>query len=171
MTDADLRSGSDTGAHRVFRSPEFAQFLYAALVPMAREADLNIGGADNPYMRRWFLTPRVKTGNLYLHNVLRPDDDRALHNHPWASMSVMLSGGMVEHTEEGQRDIIPGDVVLRGPNCRHRLDTPKPDTWTIFATGPVVQDWGFFCPQGFVRRQDFLAGDKGELIGAGCGQD
>ena len=36
-----------------------------------------IGGADDPYMLRWYLIPRNRRFNIYLHKFLRDDDDRA----------------------------------------------------------------------------------------------
>ncbi|MFD0726993.1 hypothetical protein [Lysobacter brunescens] len=84
-------------------------------------------GADSPggaYLRRWYLTPwrrlqgRLRDRaeaqptrwnratarvvgllpNLYLHQFLRDDDDRALHDHPSWAVSYMLRGGYIEHT-------------------------------------------------------------------------
>lgn len=165
----DFETAAARESHLVFKSPELAQFLFANIRP-SREPDLAIGGPADPYMKRWYLVPRNRQGNVYLHHVLRPDDDRAFHNHPWASLSIMLSGRMLEHTEKGVREVLPGDVILRGPDCRHRLDEPAPDTWTLFLTGSVVQSWGFFCPKGFVPWRDFTDGPKGETVGAGCGE-
>lgn len=63
----------------------------------------------SPYLRRWFLTPwssddhRLKDRrlpNVYLHQILRSDDDRALHDHPWDNISIILWGGYVEHVFE-----------------------------------------------------------------------
>ena len=38
-----------------------------------------IGGAEDPYLLRWYLIPRNPFVNVYLHKFLRSDDDRALH--------------------------------------------------------------------------------------------
>jgi hypothetical protein len=48
----------------------------------SRPPDFVIGG-DSPYMLRWWIIPRNKFFNIYLHRFLRSDDDRALHDHPW----------------------------------------------------------------------------------------
>ena len=47
-----------------------------------RPPDFVIGGADRPYMRRWYLVPKNTQLNVYLHHFRRSDDDRALHDHP-----------------------------------------------------------------------------------------
>jgi hypothetical protein len=60
-------------------------------------ADLYIGGVKNPYLLRWHLLPKDKYPiNLYLHRMVRDDDARALHDHPWWFMSIILAGGYVE---------------------------------------------------------------------------
>jgi hypothetical protein len=48
-----------------------------------RRPDFIIGGADNPYLLRWWIIPRNRWCNVYLHKILRDDDPRALHDHPW----------------------------------------------------------------------------------------
>ena len=49
-----------------------------------REPDFIIGGHEAPYLRRHWLIPRNRFFNIYVHEFLRSDDDRALHDHPWA---------------------------------------------------------------------------------------
>lgn len=49
------------------------------------------------YMLRWWRLPRNWAFNIYYHIVLRSDDDRALHDHPWMSFSIVLDGGYYEH--------------------------------------------------------------------------
>lgn len=61
-----------------------------------REPDLIIGGAANPYLLRWWVIPRNRFFNIYLHKIVRDDDDRALHDHPWWSISLCLKGKMCE---------------------------------------------------------------------------
>lgn len=63
-----------------------------------REPDFYIGGKEQPYMRRWWLIPRNRFFNIYLHNILRSDDDRALHDHPWRWCSILLRGAYFEIT-------------------------------------------------------------------------
>lgn len=41
--------------------------------------------------------------------------------------------------------------------------------WTIFITGPLVQDWGFWCPFGYRSHKEFLSeNSKESLVGRGC---
>lgn len=165
-------------------------------------------GADNPdgpYLRRWFLSPwrRLQTRlrsraeaaptlanraiarvvgwlpNLYLHQFLRDDDDRALHDHPSWAISFILHRGYIEHT------IAPGGIHrreyigtgrLRFLRTRHthriELANRRPsdgDTWSLFLFGPTVRDWGFHCPdRGWVHWKQFTAAGKPGEVGPGC---
>jgi len=138
-----------------------------------------IGGADDPYLRRWFITPRGDGPAVYLHQFLRDDDDRALHDHPWPSIGIILEGGYIELTPDAEVRRSVGDVVYREPEARHRvvlhrdcIGQPKP-AWTLFLVGRRVREWGFWCPgsagERFVHWRDFTAGEHGERVGRGCG--
>lgn len=140
-----------------------------------------IGGEESPYLRRWFITPRGDGPACYLHQFLRDDDDRALHDHPWPTCGIILSGGYLEHTPDGVTERRIGDVIPRSPEHRHRVelhsagDGAKHEAWTLFLVGERVRDWGFWCPGAdgggtrFVPWRDFTAGENGERIGKGCG--
>jgi hypothetical protein len=140
-----------------------------------RAPDVVIGGHDNPYLRRWFVIPRNRFFNVYLHEFLRSDDDRALHDHPWVNCSVLLRGGYVEHT------IAPGGIHVRterwagsvafrmSGKTAHRIELPYGPCWTLFITGPRYRSWGFHCPeQGWVRWDRFTAPNDPGSIGPGC---
>lgn len=140
---------------------------------------------DNPiggdYLLRWYVTPwrgwsqGVTVGttggawwqkilsrfpNIYLHRFRRSDYDRALHDHPWASISIVLAGGYWEHVPEHPdeehsptraiwRD--PGVVTFRRALDRHRVELPEDVTEavTLFITGWRVRQWGFACKEGW----------------------
>lgn len=143
-------------------------------------------GADDPagaYLRRWYLIPRNRFFNIYLHNFLRDDDDRALHDHPWHWASLLLLGSYIEHTVaaggvQHTNVRLAGSIKCAGPKAAHRValwrtlqGNPAP-CWTLFITGPRVRDWGFHCPlQGWIPWQRFtragVDGKPGE-IGPGC---
>lgn len=48
------------------------------------------------YMRRWIL--RTPWGTLRIHNILRSDLDRDLHDHPFDFTSFLMKGGYYETT-------------------------------------------------------------------------
>lgn len=66
----------------------------------ARKYDVRVPGDMSipAYMLRWWKIMRNAYFNIYLHNVLRSDDDTALHDHPWWNFSIVLQGGYYEHT-------------------------------------------------------------------------
>jgi hypothetical protein len=139
-----------------------------AAAQMARAPDFVIGAAENPYMRRWWIIPRNEGCNVYLHEILRDDDDRALHDHPWDNTSMLLSGGYIEHTPEGAFRREAGSIVTRSATTLHRLEVDGKPAISLFITGPKIREWGFACPQGWRHWRDFTGGAKGELVGRGC---
>lgn len=150
-----------------------------AHLPARNPYGFTIGGDENPYLRRWFVTPRGEGCATFLHQFLRDDDNRALHDHPWHSVSIILSGGYIDHTPDGAFLRSAGDVLMREPLSRHRVELLRAEndapvvSWTLFLVGPRVREWGFWCPDGgserFVHWKDFTTGEHGERIGAGCG--
>ena len=135
-----------------------------------REPDFKIGPPDDPYMLRWWLIPRNEAFNVYYHRILHDDDDRALHDHPWPSFSVMMTGAIREITPEGPRILLKGDCIYRGPDMAHRLELVRGEpAETLFITGPRVREWGFHCPKGWVQWRDFVGENIGE-VGRGCGE-
>lgn len=177
-------------------------------VACARNPDFIVGegSPDGAYLRRWFLTPwrrwQTRLGdrarasgrslhrwqaaaarllpNLYLHCFLRDDDDRALHDHPSAAVSLILDRGYVEHTIDAggihRRAFHPaGSLRVLRARRAHRVELlrdgagrPLP-CWTLFLFGPTVREWGFHCPQrGWVHWRDFTADGQPGEVGRGC---
>lgn len=149
-----------------------------------RPPDISIGGKDNPYLRRWYLVPRNRVLNVYLHQFLRDDDDRALHDHPYFWCSIILRGNYVEHTIAAggvQQRKRRGALSVRAgtPWTAHRVELvpawlaedgagPSIPCWTLFITGPRMRNWGFHCPQGWVPWQRFTDPADPSRIGPGC---
>lgn len=147
-----------------------------------RMPDFIIGGHEDPYLLRWWLIPRNRIFNVYLHKFLRSDDDRALHDHPWCWCSILLRGSYLELTDLENRR--PGETgwrvkrLSRGSIRFHRavfahrlvLEPAAATCWTLFITGPRVRDWGFHCPQGWVPWRQFTAADDPGAVGKGCSQ-
>lgn len=141
-----------------------------------RNPDVVIGGSDDPYLLRWFVIPRNPIFNIYLHMFLRSDDDRALHDHPWMNLSILLEGSYTEHTIEAggiHRMVVrtAGESKFRWTGrIAHRIELTHGSCWTLFITGPRYRHWGFHCEkQGWVHWKDFTSAD-GRDIGKGCNQ-
>lgn len=142
-----------------------------------------IRGKDgSPYIRR-LLLPRWGGQRPMLHWIQRPDEDRDMHNHPWAwAESRILLGGYAEdrlrpipdHEVHGgmlrrETEIYrPGDINRLHAGSWHRISSIRPHTWTLITVGERVQEWGFRTPEGFVVWTEYLA-RKGLKVEAGKG--
>lgn len=154
---------------------------WAARLMARRPPDFVIGEPGDIYLERWWVIPRNKFFNIYLHRFLRSDDDRALHDHPWVNMSYIISGGYCEVTPKGEFVRKPGSFAFRRAKASHRvvlfrdqLDKIS-NLWatrhaiSLFFTGPVIRHWGFHCPKGWVYWKDFVSMTPGgNKKGPGC---
>lgn len=151
-----------------------------------RPPDFVIGGKESPYMLRWYLIPRNRWFNVYLHKILRDDDDRALHDHVAANISIVLRGSYDEIAPDVKAAATPhmriadmplvtkrrrvGSVVFRRASDAHRLEVVSGPVWTLWIKGPNVRDWFFHCKQGPVLWSDFVSSSDIGATGKGCDQ-
>lgn len=128
------------------------------------------------YLQRWYLIPRNPILNVYLHRFEGSDDDRALHDHPWHSLSILLKGRLREYVFSNA--LPPGKMieirhpsrflpVFRRATHAHRLELIQGPAWTIFITGPRFRQWGFHCPNGWRHWRNFTDA-SGLRTGRGC---
>lgn len=158
------------------RLPEFIRrrlVTWALGVRFGRFPDVVIGGHDNPYLMRWYVIPRNRFLNIYLHRFCRSDDDRALHDHPWINCSILLAGRYVEHTilsggVEVRTTRNAGEIKFRGARSAHRIELTDGNCLTLFITGPRSREWGFHCPAGWKHWKDFTKPGASGEIGPGC---
>lgn len=128
------------------------------------------------YLKRWYVIPRNRFLNIYLHRFGRSDEDRALHDHPWLfNASIVLDGWLTEHTIDAggiaRRDYLSGgDWRFRWGPSPHRLELSGQYAWTLFITGPRVRNWGFHCPDEWVPWQRFTDPTDSGRTGRGCDQ-
>jgi hypothetical protein len=157
-----------------------ALYRRACKIMAERHPDFVIGdiSENGSYLKRWWVIPRNRVFNIYLHRVTRSDDDRALHDHPWANASLILDGGYYEHTIEkggiNKREwLSAGDIKLRSGKAAHRLEIAPHTTGatTFFFTGPNYRSWGFHCPDaGWVHWKLFTDPLNKGNVGKGCAQ-
>jgi hypothetical protein len=67
-------------------------------------------------VRRAINTP---LGGIKLHHILRSDEDRDCHDHPWSFLSIILAGGYFEHRPDIRQGWVGGHGVLPGTGCEH----------------------------------------------------
>jgi hypothetical protein len=135
---------------------------------------IHITGPDGSvYMERYWLFnpyPANSSGNrpwwkfpisIRLHRIMREDDDRDLHDHPWNARTVILHGWyrevrLKQHQHETYEKVYPVELVpvtyrrLPGDTARlrfgeyHRILQVSPGgVWTLFITGRYRGTWGF----------------------------
>jgi hypothetical protein len=112
---------------------------------------------------------------MRIHVIHTPDLDRALHDHPWNFVSVVLRGWYTElrPIDNGQpcfaeHELSDGgeeltwiihraerSVAFRRATDRHRIINQSARCVTLFITGPKRQWWGFYTPSGKVYYKDY----------------
>lgn len=95
------------------------------------------------YMRRWRIFYNKKIGGLRVHNIIKGDSDRHLHDHPFSFLSLIIKGGYVE--QYGNKSIAHTRwaFIRRAAKSFHRIKQVQEDTWSVVLHGPVTNDWGF----------------------------
>lgn len=92
-----------------------------------RPPDFIIRPKGEPQTLRWWIIPRNRFFNVYLHKFVRSDEDRALHDHPWPNASILVAGEYVEYVKTGQFTVEAferhqGFVYLRKATAAHRVE-------------------------------------------------
>lgn len=94
---------------------------------------------------------------IYLHRILRSDDDRDLHDHPFSFLTLILKTGYVEQTPGGKKWKRPGSIIWHRAEDLHRLEIPEgKTTWTFFIRGPKRRSWGFATEDGWIDWRVYL---------------
>ena len=124
---------------------------------------VTIAKDGDPYLTRWWLLPFGETRYrarrhlpaILLHHIHRPDADRAMHDHPWWFVSIVLRGGYVERrAAEGfvqAQYRAAGRWAFRRATDLHEIVSVQPGTWTLMIVGPKRREWGFLTADGWVR--------------------
>lgn len=84
--------------------------------------------------------------SIFVHDFLRSDSDRCVHDHPWWFVSVILRGGYWEVDKDRvYRWHGPGSILVRRATWAHRIELKNPwdPVTSLVITGPKVRQWGF----------------------------
>lgn len=143
-------------------------FVKKQIINAADDAGRDTG----PYLIRWAInTPLF---GIKLHHILRSDEDRDLHDHPWSFLSIILLGRYWEHKAviesnnckydirlDGKPATIrtwygPGSILWRPAPSPHRLELPAGrSAWTLVITSAKKREWGFRTVCGWVPWTDY----------------
>lgn len=140
------------------RSPRLVSFLIDIAL---RSHYVHIKGADGTtYMERyWLIKPRAWLPfSTRIHFILRPDSDRALHDHPFAYRTFILDGWYVEEDVFGKHCLRDsGETVAACAKTFHRIvAVPSEGVTTLFFMGRRTNPWGFIVNDRKVGWKEYL---------------
>lgn len=108
---------------------------------------------SGPLLRRYYIS-RTAAQHVYLHHLLRSDNSRHCHDHPWSFTTVLLTDDYIEHTPDGACRRRRGTMLHRPARWLHWLELERP-CWTLVFTGPRERDWGFMTEDGWVSHSRY----------------
>lgn len=124
----------------------------------------------DPYLMRWYVFRRESFA-IFIHKFVRSDEDRALHDHPWAFIVVPLWRGYIEHSDrecpcfacQNHPCMAPERIPVkkrvwpiigtrfRSATYRHRVELlDKKPAWSLFFRFKRIREWGFWPKEGFM---------------------
>jgi hypothetical protein len=136
------------------------------------------------YMNRyWLFNPYEKANgaevapirwlpSVRVHHILRKDNDRHRHDHPWNARTVILRGHYVEdkvidygfdgsgaYVERTSRSVrLPGDTnPIRFGDFHSIAQVPEGGVWTLFITFGYRGTWGFLVDGRKVPWREYMA--------------
>jgi len=121
------------------------------------------------YMERyWLFNPYPESGeksryswfplSIRIHKIVKPDNDRDLHDHPWNARTFIMKGWYTEERFFNRFKILTGETVdLHSYHSRRTGDTSclnfgeyhritrvsEGGVYTLFVTGKYRGTWGF----------------------------
>ena len=112
------------------------------------------------YIDRFWIF-RCDLFGLMVHHILRSDQDRELHDHPWDFWSLIIKGSYDEITlKEWTSDELEScrytwwSLLRRKAKHAHRLElAPFKDTWSLILTFKWRRAWGFYTKNGWVHHR------------------
>lgn len=86
------------------RVPEFLRLRLRAWAHKKTQTppDFIIRPQGRDQTLRWWVIPRNRFFNIYLHKFVLSDEDRALHDHPWWNCSILIDGRYIEWTPDSE---------------------------------------------------------------------
>jgi hypothetical protein len=122
------------------------------------------------YMGRFWLWNSFKSPkhnprwpSVRIHNILRADRGRDLHDHPWDARTIILRGGYTEIRRAGVFNAFfnreRGDTATLNYGEFHRITAVDSNTWTMFITWNYQGKWGFWVGDHKVPHDEYEGED------------
>ena len=98
---------------------------------------------------------------IYIHQIMKSDEDIHLHDHPWAFTSVILSGAYQEMWKPDPKTYLrydnryQGDVVVHAATDAHKLTLLSKEVWTMVFTSGRQRVWGYQTPMGWIPNDQY----------------
>lgn len=114
---------------------------------------------DGAYEKRWSWLPSIRA-----HRIMRADQDRHMHSHPYQARTIILQGWYFEEVPrpngKGRRSHCR-EIGYTGrlmPGTYHRIScVPWDGVWTLFFTwGATPNGWGFLVNGKHVQHSEYL---------------
>ena len=126
-------------------------WLRRLLSPIIALEVTSVGPKDALLVKRWVI--RTLLGTLRLHHLLRADQNREPHDHPWGFFTWVIKGRYEEavmcvheygtHFMWVRRE--RWSLAYRGAEHTHKIiEVSEGGCWTICLTGWVRRPWGFW---------------------------
>lgn len=99
------------------------------------------------HFRRWRLisTPWF---SIFIHEINEPDKDAHMHDHPWNFIGIILKGGYVELTENGEAH--KSWISFNKAEKFHKIKSLYCKTYTMVITGSRYREWGYNTENGWL---------------------
>jgi hypothetical protein len=106
--------------------------------------------------------------NIYIHQILKSDEDAHFHDHPWNFLSYILKGSYHERwtsypDHKWEYDTVwsslppqnlfkmkPRRVIRHHAQDAHSITILTPEVWTLVFTSGRARVWGYQTPQGWI---------------------
>jgi hypothetical protein len=104
--------------------------------------------------------------NIYIHQILKSDEEAHMHDHPWHFQSYIIKGSYAEKWTEypdhlyafesvwsskpAMEGLAPRRVIRHHARDAHKITLLTPDVWTFVITWGRKRLWGYQTEQGWI---------------------
>lgn len=128
--------------------------------PLVKEIRSKAGAL---HFRRWRIL-QLPFFRIYVHNILKSDEDIHEHTHPWNFSSLILKGGYIESSGGNLTDARPGSILVKSYKDSHRVISLHGATWTLVFAWGYRKSWGFVTPNGLIDNASYRTSKENNAL-------